>query len=59
MHVRGARQQGEREARLDLLPAWREASLCTARERAGLTWTEAVTLIADGHVPDAVHEAAR
>lgn len=59
MHVRDARRQGEREARLDLLPAWREAPLYTARERAALAWTEAVTLIADGHVPDAVYEAAQ
>ena len=59
MHVRDARAQGEREARLDLLPAWREAPLYTARERAALAWAEAVTLITDGHVPDAVYEAAR
>ena len=59
MHVRDARAQGEREERLDLLPAWREAPLYTARERAALAWTEAVTLIADGHVSDAVYEAAR
>lgn len=59
MHVRDPRQQGEREARLNLLSAWREAPLYTARERATLAWAEAVTLTADGHVPDAVHEAAR
>ena len=59
MHVRDARRQGEREARLDLLPAWREAPLYTARERAALAWTEAVTLIADGHVPNAVYEATQ
>ena len=59
MHVRDARAQGEREVRLDLLPAWREAPLYTARERAALAWAEAVTLITDGHVPDAVYEAAR
>ncbi len=59
MHVRDARAQGEREARLDLLPAWREAPLYTARERAALAWAEAVTLITNGHVPDAVYEAAR
>lgn len=59
MHMRDARAQGEREARLDLLPAWREAPLYTARERAALAWTEAVTLIADGHVPDTVYAAAQ
>lgn len=59
MHVRDARAQGEREERLHLLPAWREAPLYTAREQAALAWTEAVTLVTDGHVPDAVYEAAR
>ena len=59
MHVRDARQMGEGEERLDLLPAWREAPLYTARERAALAWTEAVTLIADGHVPDTLYEAMR
>ena len=59
MHVRDARAQGEREERLHLLPAWREAPFYTGRERAALAWTEAVTLVTDGHVPDAVYEAAR
>ena len=31
----------------------------TARERAALAWTEAVTLVAESHVPDDVYEAAR
>jgi AhpD family alkylhydroperoxidase len=59
MHLREARKLGEREERLDLLPAWRESPVYTPRERAALAWTEAVTLIADGHVPDAVYDAAR
>jgi AhpD family alkylhydroperoxidase len=58
MHLRDARKLGEREERLDLLPAWRESPVYTPRERAALAWTEAVTLIADGHVPDAVYDAA-
>jgi alkylhydroperoxidase family enzyme len=39
--------------------AWREAPGFTTRERSALAWTEAVTLIADTHVPDNVYEAAR
>src|SRR5215213_7122912 len=31
----------------------------TARERAALAWTEAVTLVAESRVPDAVYEEAR
>ncbi len=29
------------------------------RERAALAWTEAVTLVSETHVPDAVYEQAR
>jgi len=53
MHSRDARAQGESEERLYLLDAWRESSLYTDRERAALAWTEALTLIADTHAPDA------
>lgn len=58
MHSKDARAQGETEQRLYLLDAWREAPLYSARERAALAWTEAVTLVADGHVPDDVYEEA-
>ena len=54
MHSKDARAEGETEQRLYLLGAWRETSLYTERERAALAWTEAVTLVADGHVPDDV-----
>jgi AhpD family alkylhydroperoxidase len=56
MHSKDARADGETEQRLYLLPAWRETSLYTERERASLAWTEAVTLVADGHVPDDVYD---
>ncbi len=59
MHAREARAGGESAERLDLLPAWREASLYTARERAALAWTEALTRLADTGAPDADYEAAR
>lgn len=59
MHTRDARKLGETEERMHLLAAWREAPLYSARERAALAWTEAVTLVTDGHVPDAVYEEAR
>ena len=44
---------------MHLLDAWRETPVYTRRERAALAWTEAVTLVADGHVPDAVYEEVR
>ncbi|HEX2099281.1 MAG TPA: carboxymuconolactone decarboxylase family protein [Candidatus Synoicihabitans sp.] len=59
MHTRETRELGETEPRLHLLAAWRESSLYTRRERAALAWTEAVTLVADTHVPDDVFEEVR
>lgn len=60
MHARDARAAGETEQRLYLLDAWRDApSFYTDRERAALEWTEAVTKITEGHVPDAVYESVR
>jgi AhpD family alkylhydroperoxidase len=59
MHTKDARAHGESEQRLYGLSAWRETSFYSERERAALAWTEAVTLIADGHAPDAVYEETR
>ena len=59
MHVKDARARGESEQRLYLLAAWRECPFYSERERAALRWTEAVTLVADGQVPDAVYEEVR
>ena len=58
MHTIDARAQGETEQRIYLLDAWREAPFYTARERAALAWTEAVTLIFDGHASDEDYAAA-
>src|SRR6202789_1519088 len=54
MHTKDARAAGETEQRLYALDAWRETPFYTERERAALEWTEAVTLIAEDHVPDDV-----
>ncbi len=59
MHWKDLRAIGEKEQRLYSLDAWRECPYYTERERAALAWTEAVTLITTGHVPDAVHEQAQ
>src|SRR4051812_12643877 len=59
MHSKDARAEGETEQRLYLLDAWREVDLYTERERAALEWTEAVTRVTEGHVPDSVFAAAR
>ena len=47
------------EERLYLLDAWREAPFYSDRERAALAWTEAVTKVTEGHVPDAVFKEVR
>jgi len=54
MHSKDARAAGETEQRLYALDAWRETPFYTDRERAALAWTEAVTLVNQGHVPDEV-----
>jgi AhpD family alkylhydroperoxidase len=59
MHTKDARARGESEQRLYALGAWRETPFYTERERAALAWTEAVTQITDGHVPDAVYKEVR
>jgi len=59
MHTKELRAGGESEQRLYLLNAWEESPFYSERERAALAWTEALTLITDGHVPDEVYEQAR
>ena len=59
MHSIDARAAGETEQRLYALNAWRETPFFTDRERAGLAWIEAVTLVSQTHVPDAVYDEAR
>ena len=59
MHSKDARAAGEAEQRLYGLNAWRETPYYSSRERAALEWTEALTLVAEGHVPDDVYERVR
>jgi len=59
MHTKDARAAGETEQRIYCLSAWRECPFYTDRERAALEWTEAVTLITNGHVPDEVFQRVR
>ena len=59
MHSKDARTAGETEQRLYGLNAWRETPYYSARERAALEWTEALTLVTEGHVPDDVYERVR
>jgi AhpD family alkylhydroperoxidase len=59
MHSKDLRAIGETEQRIYGLDAWRETPYYTDRERAALTWTEAVTLVREGHVEDSVYEEVK
>ena len=59
MHTKDARLAGESEQRLYAIPVWRETPFFSARERAALAWTEAVTDVRRTGVPDWVFEVAR
>ena len=63
LHARDARKAGESERRLSALITWRDTPntevFFSDRERAALEWTEAVTLVAQTHVPDEVWNRVR
>ena len=59
MHWKDARAAGETEQRLYGVATLQEVPYFTERERAALAWTEAVTLVAQTHVPDEVYEEAK
>ncbi|NKJ46423.1 alkylhydroperoxidase [Burkholderia sp. SG-MS1] len=59
MHTTDARKGGETERRLATVVVWRETPFFTDRERAALEWTEALTLVSQEHVPDAVWNGVR
>lgn len=59
MHSKDARENGETEQRIYMLNAWREAPFYSERERAALAWTEALTLITNGHAPDEIYQQVR
>src|SRR3954462_12339375 len=59
MHVKEAKLHGERELRLYHVAIWRESPLFTAKERAALAWTEALTHIAPTGISDELYAQAR
>jgi AhpD family alkylhydroperoxidase len=56
MHSKDARALGETEQRIYALSAWRETPFFDPRERAALSWTEALTRLKPGAVTDALFE---
>lgn len=59
MHVKEAKIHGESELRLYHIAIWRESNLFIPRERAALAWTEAVTKLEEGGIPDELYERVR
>lgn len=59
MHWKEAREAGASEQKLSLVSVWRTVPFFSERERAALEWTEALTFIHQGHVPDDVYRVAR
>ena len=58
LHTRDAMAGGESSDRISVLPAWRETEYFNQKERAALELVEAITLISDGQVPDALYAQA-
>jgi AhpD family alkylhydroperoxidase len=59
MHVKQAKILGETELRLYHVAIWRESNLFIPRERAALAWTEALTKLPEGGIPDEIYERVR
>ncbi|GAA0579800.1 carboxymuconolactone decarboxylase family protein [Rhizomicrobium electricum] len=59
MHSKEAKIDGERELRLYHVAVWRESPLFSARERAVLEWTEAVTKLGEHGVADEIYARVR
>lgn len=59
LHAVDARENGETEQRIYMLPAWREAPCYTDRERAALEWTEALTRLSEGRGHASAYEALK
>jgi AhpD family alkylhydroperoxidase len=58
-HLNIARKLKVAPAKLDLVATWREVNLFSARERAALAWTEALTLMPVRSIPEEVDEEVR
>ncbi|MBA1345347.1 MULTISPECIES: carboxymuconolactone decarboxylase family protein [Rhizobium] len=59
MHVKQAKIHGETELRIYHVAIWRESNLFIPRERAALAWTEALTKLPEGGIPDEIYERVR
>ncbi len=56
-HIQIARKLGIPSEKIDLVAVWQEAGIFSAREKAALAWTEALTRVPDGVPDDALYLA--
>ena len=59
IHLGVARRIGVAAIKLDLLAAWHDATVFSAREQAALAWAECLTSLPDAGAPDARYAALR
>jgi AhpD family alkylhydroperoxidase len=55
LHTHEARRDGVEAAKIEAVEHWRAANVFDARERAAFAWTEALTRLQGGDVPDEVY----
>ena len=58
-HISDLQEMQVAPAKINLVVAWEEAGIFSEREEAAFAWAEALTLIAEDHVPDAAFAAVR
>ncbi|AEK58455.1 carboxymuconolactone decarboxylase family protein [Acidithiobacillus caldus] len=54
-HLNAARKLGVAPTKIDLVATWREAVIFSRQEVAALAWTDALTLMAHGPIPERVY----
>ena len=59
IHVKQGKIAGEKEIRMFHVPIWRDSPLFTAKERAALELTEAMTKLGNHGVPDDVYATVK
>ena len=58
-HLNAARRMGMESVKLDLVAAWRDAPVFSARERAALAWAEHLTAMGAHPMPEAAEAEVR
>lgn len=59
IHVKQGKIAGEKEIRMFHVPIWRDSHLFTAKEKAALELTEALTQLGKHGVPDDVYQSVK